>query len=74
MARCQCMKCGETFNSESGFNAHRVGVYTKDKRVCLTKRGIKGKGMIERDSVWYWNNPGYAFKLDSKKSGGLNGE
>jgi len=71
MARCQCIKCEETFSSESGFNAHRVGVYTKDKRVCLTIRGIKGKGLVKRDNIWHWSNAGYGFKLDSEKSRGL---
>jgi len=70
MARCQCIKCEETFSSESGFNAHRVAT-APNKRKCLSLRGIRGKGMVKRGNIWHWSNAGYGFKLDSEKSRGL---
>jgi hypothetical protein len=50
--RCQCAGCGQYFNSESAFNAHRVGNYAI-KRECLTTPQMEAKGMA-KNKAQFW--------------------
>lgn len=51
--RCQCGACEQYFNSMTGFEAHRVGSFTPDKRRCLTVTEISGLGYIKnQDGFW----------------------
>lgn len=40
----QCPTCGELFESISSFDAHRHGVFGKDRR-CMTEQEMLFKGM-----------------------------
>ncbi len=41
---CECTACGQVFNSEAGFNKHRVGTHGIDRH-CLTPEEMVLAGM-----------------------------
>jgi len=58
---CQCTVCGEVFNSEAGFNKHRIGTHGVDRR-CMTPDAMREAGMA-LNSRMRW--VGSAFPEDS---------
>lgn len=50
--RNQCGACGELFNSNSAFDAHRAGRYEPDERRCLTVAEMEGRGFTNPDGFW----------------------
>ncbi len=53
-ARCRCSACGETFNSISTFDAHRVGGY--EARHCLTCTEMTARGW-HQNAGRFWMTP-----------------
>jgi hypothetical protein len=52
-ATCWCAACGESFRSEAGFNAHRVGRHQPNERRCLTAQEMTDRGMA-RNAKGQW--------------------
>lgn len=51
-ARNQCRGCGQYFNSNTGFEAHRRGKYGVDRR-CKTPEEIAAAGYrLNKDGFW----------------------
>jgi hypothetical protein len=52
---CQCPTCGESFNSTSAFDKHRVGPYTHDltTRRCLSPAEMRVAGMATNAAGWW---------------------
>ncbi len=44
-ARCRCSGCGQNFNNVSAFDARRSGTYWPTRRVCLTPKQMRARGM-----------------------------
>ena len=49
--RCQCVMCGEYFNSTFAFDKHRTGEF--GERVCLTEDAMREKGMATNATGWW---------------------
>lgn len=48
---CLCSPCGEYFNSEKGFNMHRIG--NPGSRKCRSKAQMKARGMsVNHKGYW----------------------
>ncbi len=57
-SRCQCMGCGDWFNSTSTFDRHRAGTFAPrgvwlGQRRCLTADALRAKGWA-RNAAGYW--------------------
>ena len=50
--RCQCIGCGEYFNSTYAFDMHRIGDH-KVKRECMTPDMMLEKAMTTNEAG-YW--------------------
>jgi hypothetical protein len=51
-SRNQCRGCGQYFNSNSAFEAHRTGKYGEDRR-CKTPDEITASGYrVNKDGYW----------------------
>lgn len=55
--RCQCTACGDYFNSDTGFDRHRVGHFQSAEgpsaRRCLSADEMTAKGWI-RNAAGFW--------------------
>jgi hypothetical protein len=50
---CECAACGELFNSEKPFAAHRVGDFDDNTRRCLTPAEMAAKGWsLNKRGMW----------------------
>lgn len=54
---CQCVTCGEYFNSPAGFDLHRYGAWTD--RHCHTVEWMAGKGW-SKIPAGFWITSAYA--------------
>jgi hypothetical protein len=59
--RCQCPTCGEYFGSVRGFDRHRIGEYSKDRR-CIPAADLLAAG-------WIRNGRGFLLTPDPRRSG-----
>lgn len=51
--RNQCAACGEYFNRNSCFDAHRVGSFAKGERKCLSPAEMRAQRMRQtQDGFW----------------------
>lgn len=52
-----CTACGEKFNSEKAFDAHRKGKFTQGfaqgERRCLSRGEMKERGMVQNKETWF---------------------
>jgi len=48
----QCGGCNKYFNSNTAFDAHRVGKHGVDRR-CMTEEEMSSKGMF-RNTYGFW--------------------
>lgn len=53
--RCQCPTCGHCFNSDTGFDRHRVGRHDDDAkpRRCLSVPEMEAKGYSRNARGWW---------------------
>jgi hypothetical protein len=79
--RNECPSCGELFNSNKAFDAHRrgkFGVPSPEGRHCLTPEQMTGKGMA-KNAKGFWvtelmpQNAPRGFRADDPGHGNLPG-
>ena len=56
-----CPTCREPFQSQSLFDAHRVGKYDPDERRCLTPDEMRAKGWRHDGRTWRGKGGGNPF-------------
>ena len=44
-----CTGCRRTFSSVSAFDLHRVGLFTRSQRRCLTPQEMHARGLAQND-------------------------
>lgn len=66
---CQCVSCGECFNSAHAFDRHRVGRPGVDRR-CMSAFEMRRAGMIMSVTGWWITGKnGHRFLVADSKNG-----